>query len=214
MVRTALTGVYRKEALRVGVVSLRLDGGKQDVVDEREVHARRRHGTRHNDRLVGAQLVRPAHRTEIGVGGIVALGAGDVAHARLLGRPAALLNGRRRVLVRRRRQEIHQVMRAGVVAKAGDELALACQLQCVEQAQLAALNDTPRRLQVRFKSVDVSKGGVERLGCLLGHGAGRIIHHARHRGTREHCGPRRSEAQCVPTVNVLSLHGIPPVVGS
>ena len=214
MVRTALTGVYREEALRVGVVPLRFDGGEQNVVDEREVHARRRHGTRHDDCLVGAQLVRPAHRTEIGVGGIVALGAGDIAHARFLGRPTVLLISRRRVLVGRRRQKIHQVMRAGIVAEAGNELAFACQLQCVEQAQLTALNDAPRRLQVRLKSVDVSEGGVERLGCLLGHGAGRVFHHARHRGTREHCGPCRSEAQCAPTVNVLSLHGIPPVVGS
>ena len=64
-------------------------------------------------------------------------------------------------------------MRAGIVAEAGNELAFACQLQRVEEAQLTALNDTPRRLQVRFKSVDVSKGGVERLGRLFGHGAGR-----------------------------------------
>ena len=105
-------------------------------------------------------------------------------------------------------------MRARVVAEAGNELAFARQLQCVEQAQLTALNDAPRRLQVRLKSVDVSEGGVDRLGRLLGHGAGRVFHRARHRGTREHCGPCRSETQCVPSVDILSLHGIPPVVGS
>ena len=105
-------------------------------------------------------------------------------------------------------------MRAGIVAEAGNELAFACQLQCVEQAQLAALNDAPRRLKIRFKGVNVSEGGVKRLGRLLGHGDGRVFHRARHRGTRKHCGPCRSETQCVPSVDILSLHGIPPVVGS
>ena len=82
------------------------------------------------------------------------------------------LISRRRVLVGRRRQKIHQVMRAGIVAEAGNELAFACQLQRVEQAQLTALNDTPRRLQVRLECIDVAEGGIEGLGRLLGHGAG------------------------------------------